>query len=287
MNSAEVRRAVGAATVVATSLGLTADESAVLHNSNNLALLLLPCEVLVRVTRDPAAARLELERARLLDRAGCPVGVVDPRVDPMVHTRDRFALTFWVYYEPVDPGVPAVDYALGLRRLHSGMRAVEAPIQSFRDRIAQADRVVSDSAQSPELNDEDRAFLSRALADTRQAVDDFGAPEQLLHGEPHPGNVLATVHGPLFIDFETLCRGPVEFDLAHVPDEVCEAYAGMNRPLLDECRHLVLAMVAAWRWQVEDEYPNGRRWGREFLRTLRAGPPWPTLDALTRRMDGG
>ena len=287
MNSAEVRRAVGAATSVATSLGLAVDDAAVLHNSNNLALRLLPCDVLVRVTRDPAAARLELERARLLDRADCPVGVIEPRVAPLVHTRDGFALTLWVYYEPVDHGVPAVDYALGLRRLHSGMRAVEAPIQSFRDRITQADRVVSDPAQSPELIDEDRAFLSRTLADTRRAVDDFGVPEQLLHGEPHPGNVLATVHGPLFIDFETLCRGPVEFDLAHVPDEVCEAYAGMNRALLDECRHLVLAMVAAWRWQSEDEYPNGRRWGREFLLTLRAGPPWPTLDALTRRMDGG
>jgi len=39
--------------------------------------------------------------------------------------------------------------------------------------------------------------------------------EQLLHGEPHPGNVLSTKNGLVFIDLETCCRGPVEFDIAH------------------------------------------------------------------------
>lgn len=39
----------------------------------------------------------------------------------------------------------------------------------------------------------------------------------MLHGEPHPGNVLATADGLLFVGFETCCRGPVEFDLAQEP----------------------------------------------------------------------
>ena len=61
----------------------------------------------------------------------------------------------------------------------------------------------------------------------RRAIDDRGAAEQLLHGEPHPGNVLRTKTGLLFIDLETCCRGPVEFDLAHAPEEVSEHYPAL------------------------------------------------------------
>lgn len=102
----------------------------------------------------------------------------------------------------------------------------------------------------------------------------------MLHGEPHPGNLLSTKIGPLFIDLETCCRGPIEFDLAHVPQEVAEHYPNADRELLGECRGLVLAMVAAWRWDTGDEFPNGARVGRELVSTLRKGPPWPTLDMV-------
>ncbi len=105
----------------------------------------------------------------------------------------------------------------------------------------------------------------------------------LLHGEPHPGNVLSTKTGLLFIDLETCCRGPVEFDLAHVPEEVSERYADADEKLLSDCRLLVLAMVAAWRCDPGDQFPNGRRAARKLLSALREGPPWPALDVVMRR----
>ena len=103
---------------------------------------------------------------------------------------------------------------------------------------------------------------------------------------PAVSHVLNTKNGLRFIDLETCCRGPVEFDLAHVPDEVSERYPNADRALLDECRQLVLAMVAAWRWDPGDEFPDGRRAGREILNALRDGPPWPTLDVVMSRLDG-
>lgn len=166
------------------------------------------------------------------------------------------------------------------------MRKADVPSPRFTDRITEAEEVVADPDRSPELTDVDRVFLSGRLASLRRAIDDRGAVEQLLHGEPHPGNVLSTKNGPLFIDLETCCRGPVEFDLAHVPEAVCEHYPSVDQGLLDECRQLVIAMVAAWRWELGDQFPNGRRFGEEFLRLLREGPPWPTLDTVTRRLDG-
>ncbi|MCP2323187.1 Ser/Thr protein kinase RdoA (MazF antagonist) [Hamadaea flava] len=96
-----------------------------------------------------------------------------------------------------------------------------------------------------------------------------GRPEQLLHGEPHPGNLLSTQAGLLFIDFETCCRGPIEFDLAHAPVEVADHYPGVDHHLLRECRTLVLAMVTTWRWDRDDQFPDGRRIGIEWLSELR------------------
>ena len=66
------------------------------------------------------------------------------------------------------------------------------------------------------LSDADRELLGDTLRDLRRQIGKRGG-EQLLHGEPHPGNVRTTKNGLLFIDLETCCRGPVEFDLAHAP----------------------------------------------------------------------
>jgi hypothetical protein len=41
----------------------------------------------------------------------------------------------------------------------------------------------------------------------------------------------------------------------------------------------VLAMVAAWRWDIRDEFPDGHQHGRHILSLLRQGPPWPALDS--------
>ncbi|MEO3977416.1 phosphotransferase [Streptomyces sp. CAU 1734] len=282
----DITRAISAATAVAASLGLPADGAIVLHSSNRLALRLTPCDVLARVA--PAghgAARFEVELARRLARAGCPTGLLEPRVAPRVYTRDGFTVTLWTYYETVAPHSSPAGRAKALERLHAGMREVDVPCPRFTDRIAEAEEVVADPDRSPELAAEDRAFLAGVLGSLRRSIEDRGAPEQLLHGEPHPGNVLGTEHGPLFIDLETCCRGPVEFDLAHVAEAVAEHYPDVDQGLLDECRQLVLAMVAAWRWEGRDRLPDGRRFGVECLRSLRAGPPWPALDTVTGRLD--
>ena len=139
------------------------------------------------------------------------------------------------------------------------------------------------SRDDPVLADVDRELLSTTLRNLRQAIVDRGAVEQLLHGEPHPGNVLRTKNGLRFIDLETCCRGPVEFDLAHVPEQVSERYSSADQQLLRECRCLVLAMVAAWRFEPDDQLPNGQRAARELLRALHEGPPWPALDVVMRR----
>ena len=284
MQPSEAPRAIAAATATASALGLTVDDAIVLHDSNKLALRLLPCDVLARVA--PVAhqvAQFEVDLAQRLSETGSPVAGLEPRVEPRVYEHDGFVVTLWTYYEPLSPpeSSPA-DYANALEQLHAGMRTIDITAPHFTDRVAEAQQLVASRDLTPALADTDRELLSDTLRRLRRAIEDRGAEEQLLHGEPHPGNVLRTKNGPLFIDLETCCRGPVEFDLAHVPQEVSERYPNADQRLLRECRGLVLAMVAAWRWDASDQFPDGQRARRELLNALREGPPYPALDAVMR-----
>ncbi|SMC85262.1 Phosphotransferase enzyme family protein [Kibdelosporangium aridum] len=272
MQASEVPRAVDAAMSIASSLELAVEDAIVLQDSNKLTLRLLPCDVLARVA--PVAnqvAQLEIELAQRLTEAGSPVAVLEPRVQPCVYERDGFVVTLWTYYEPATlPEISAADYAHALHRLHTGMRKLDVPTPHFTDRVEQAQQLVASRDRTPELADADRMLLGHTLRDLRQMISEHGCAEQLLHGEPHPGNVLSTNNGPLFIDLETCCRGPVEFDLAHAPDEVSEHYPGVNQDLLRQCRILVLAMITTWRWDRGDQLPNGRQLGMQWLDQIRA-----------------
>ena len=285
MQPSEIQRALAAAVSIASALGLPADDVIVLHDSNKLTVRLLPCDIVARVApRAHQVAQFEIGIARRLAATQSPVAALDPRAEPRVYARDGFVVTLWTYYEPVaPPEVSPADYAKALERLHAGMRQLDARTPHFTDRVEEAQRLVESSKLTPDLADADRELLITTLRSRRRAIVDRGGAEQLLHGEPHPGNVLSTKSGLLFIDFETCCRGPVEFDLAHVPEDVSERYGAADEDLLIECRGLVLAMVAAWRWDLSDEFPDRQRAARALLSALRLDPPWPSLDVVMRR----
>src|SRR3989337_1695493 len=191
MQASEVPRAVAAAMSTASALDLKSTNAIVLHDSNKLALRLLPCDVLARVA--PIAhqiAQFEVELAQRLAETESPVAALEPRVEPRVYERDGFAVTLWTYYQPVAPQeVSPAGYADALERLHSGMREIDLPAPHFTDRVAEAQQLVASRDHTPALADDDRALLSTTLRSLRRAIGDRGAPEQLLHGEPHPGNV--------------------------------------------------------------------------------------------------
>src|SRR3970040_969064 len=94
MQASEVPRAVAAAMSTASALDLKSTNAIVLHDSNKLALRLLPCDVLARVA--PIAhqvAHFEIELAQGLAETESPVAALEPRVEPRVHDRDGFVIT--------------------------------------------------------------------------------------------------------------------------------------------------------------------------------------------------
>ena len=285
MKATDVPRAVAAGVSTAAALDLRVDEAIVVHDSNKLTLRLLPCDTLARVA--PVAqqvAQFEVELAQRLAESESPVAALEPRVEPRVHERDGFVVTLWTYYEPVTPrAVSPADYANALERLHAGMRKLDVPTPHFTDRVEQAQQLVASRDHTPALADADRELLADTLGSLRRVIGERAAAEQLLHGEPHPGNLLTTKNGLLFIDLETCCRGPVEFDLAHAPEEVSEHYPGVKQDLLGECRILVLAMITTWRWDRGDQLPNGRQLGTEWLSQIRAAIDRYRLDVAVDR----
>jgi hypothetical protein len=284
IDASDVQSAVAAAMSTASVLDLAVDDAIVLHNSNKLAVRLLPCDVFARVAHaGREVARFEVELAQQLADADCPVAALEHRVPPRPYARDGFVITLWTYYEPATPGdASPADYASALDRLHAGMRTLDVASPHVTDRVAEAEHLVA-RCRDPRLGDADRELLGTTLRRLSRVVVGHGAAEQLLHGEPHPGNVLRTRNGLRFIDLETCCRGPVEFDVAHVPEQVSERYPSADQDLLRACRGLVLAMVAAWRFEPGDQLPNGERAARELLGALHEGPPWPALDVVARR----
>lgn len=252
--------------------GLPAEEAAVLHASNTLTLRIRPADVVARIApRDRAEdLAIEIERAEALRAVGAPVGPPDPRLAPSVHVRGEHAITLWEHLPARDrTELPPVEFAASLAALHAGMRALDLPVAPLADRVGHALDLLRDPVRTPALAPEDRTLLQGTLTRLADRAA-TGGPQQILHGEPHPGNVLDTPAGPRFIDLETFCRGPVEFDLAHAPAEVAAHYSGHDPALLEECRTLSLSLATTWRFDREDTFPDSRAIGEAWLAEVRA-----------------
>src|ERR1051326_7789090 len=189
MRPAEIQRALAAAKSAASALGLTVDDAVVLNNSNALTVRLLPGDVVARVAPlAPPAARFEIEIAQRLAETGSPVVALDPRAEPRVYERDSFAVTLWTYYKPLMSEVSPADYAHALERLHVGLRKLDLRTPHFTDRVQEAQHLVENTHPPPARADAARKLLIATLRSRSKAIRGWGAGEQLLHGEPHPGN---------------------------------------------------------------------------------------------------
>lgn len=204
MEPTDVQMATAAALSIASALGLRANSATILQNANRLVLRLLPCDVVARVApvAQQANAAFEVEVARRLGGVDAPIALLEPRVEPRAYLRDGFAVTLWVAYDQAyTRELTPREYAHALERLHTAMRTVDLAAPRFTDRVAEAQQLVDSHEESPSLGNADRELLSSTLRNLQSAILQHAPREQLLHGEPHPGNLLATSHGLLFTDF--------------------------------------------------------------------------------------
>jgi Ser/Thr protein kinase RdoA (MazF antagonist) len=176
----------------------------------------------------------------------------------------------WRLTDVETAAIAPADYADALARLHASFREIDLEARHLADRVTTCTEELRNRGMPSELRDADRELLSNTLRDLTPVFSRRGIGDQLLHGEPHPGNVLSTREGSLFVDLGGCCRGPVEFDLAHTPPEVAEHYPGADHGLIHQCRILMWVFLTNCRWWRDDQLSNRGYWRVESLNQLRA-----------------
>lgn len=219
-----VRDAISVAADVARDLGLTVGEPVPLRSTNNAVAWLRPTSIVAKVsaTRN-SRLRTELEVARELCALGGPVVSPAPELPAIVHRRGGLEMTFWRYHAQVPTAEPSPDrVALALRRLHAALAqlptVVKASLPSYSEELSDARSLLADQAALPAITSADRTMLVNTFDRLQSRLDELVSVDRFvaIHGAPHSYNVLLIGGEPAFIDFETTCMGPVEWDLGHL-----------------------------------------------------------------------
>jgi molybdopterin-guanine dinucleotide biosynthesis protein A len=260
---AETRaRALRAAETVARIHGIDRVEPAILQDWNDTIVHLRPAPIVARVRsswlEDDAHETYEREIAVAAYAAARNAPVVAPTADPPPgpHAVGGLVVSLWEFVEELPGGVAALEAGDALRAVHDAIADYPVALPSVWDRFDRAQTVADDASASPALHADDRRFLAGRLRELRAEFENLHLPEGHLHGAPHTGNLLRTPAGPRWIDFDTVCRGPVEWDLAHLPEEAAAAFPEANNAALALARKLVGAEVAVWCWRTYGRAPE-------------------------------
>ena len=102
-----------------------------------------------------------------------------------------FGITMWTYVAPVHRLLPPAEYAHALGRLHAGLRQTDVTMPHVMERVAETQRDVA--SRDITLTSRRRTGPCSPTRCVICGIDRRPArPEQLLHGGPHPWNVLDT-----------------------------------------------------------------------------------------------
>ena len=280
----EQRRSVAlrAALAVAERYDLRNCQPTVLRDSTHVTMRLAPYPLVARacMVREVSALRLahELAVARHLASAGAAIVPPSDVPPPGPHEYDSMRLTLWKFVDHDPAGV--VDEAsliAALKDLHAKLSDYDAELPPFTDAIAECARLLEDATAMPAMPASDRSFLIAEHARLVGRLRSYRFNSVPLHGDCHLGNLLVTTTGPLWTDFESACRGPVEWDLTSLPESVAAAFPDIHADLLSVLRDLRSLCVAAWCWDDLNPRPEVREAATYHLERLRKRAALPTV----------
>lgn len=250
--------AIQAAVKVAAAFGVQVKEPVPLRSTNNTVVWLRPAVIVAKVgVGHHGRLADELQVAMELTVVGGPVVPPASEIPQIVHRRGGFEVSFWRYYPQPPDGViiPSAQIGGALRKLHASLGQISAGarerLPSFLDELGAVRALLCDPSRLGLLAERDRILLlhafDRLAADLRIGI--RSGVQRVIHGSPHRQNVLLAEGKPRFIDFETVCVGPIEWDSAHLEPDVAREYgAPLNGPLERACRDMASVKTAAWCW---------------------------------------
>ena len=268
-----VRADVAAAIAVAETFGVVSTDPLLLHETNNTVVWLRPAAVVAKVaTRPNARNDIRSEHAVALELVAVGGEIAPPLAGafPLVHEETGFVVTLWDWLDGLDrTEVEPRALRESLRRLHAALAETSLELPSFPAALMRARAALDDGAMMAAMPTDDRAFLRDVYDEGLQTLADTVPHEHRLHGEPHDGNRLITSAGLRWIDFESCCKGPLEWDLAFLPREDDAQLGAIDHDLLARLRRLNRARIATW-CLAESRFPNMRLYGEGHLALLRS-----------------
>lgn len=236
-----------------------------LRDLTNVLVRLDPSPVVARVPRTLTRLRgrdwfaLELHVVAWLARVGAPVSPPTALIDPGPHERDGFLISFMEAVDHDDSRADAAAAGAALRELHRALANCPEELPDFR-------RLDETSALLDVLHPSD-LVSQQEIDGMREVVTLLGKkpppPLRPIHGDSHLGNVLWSPRGPLWSDFENLCAGPVEYDLACISwrgrsqdTPALSAYGPHDEHLRAALEPYVALFLAPWTVTIVERHPS-------------------------------
>jgi hypothetical protein len=271
--------ATRAAQSVGRAFGLPDGVPRILKDTNHTIVHLWPSPIVAKVaTRKlflhrSSSLERELDIARLLASSGAPVVSPATSVPAGPHHAEGVDLTFWNYCRPEDkrPVLPR-DVGRTLRAVHDSLDDLKGclPIlPSFKLQLEEANELLCHPASTPQLPTGGRVFLCSLYRTVMEALGNRVFVASALHGDCHPGQIIATTSGLLWLDFEAACQGPKEWDVAGVERQAVKAYGPVDAGLLSLLKTARLLCITTWCWTQPDRDPEIREAAEYHLKYLK------------------
>lgn len=275
--------AAQAAVALARDHGLRCADPVVLADGSNLILWLRPAPVVARVAttttllRPDVAAYFgrDLAVAGYLRELGAPVVSPADELPPGPHQRDGRTVSFWRHVEFDSDRAAPTPGLVGrmLTELHAALRHYPGELPLLGTPVVDIERFLADTSRFPQVRPDDAAGMRGAFARVMAALSVERALAQPLHGDAHPGNLLAMDGGWCWTDFEDACAGPVAWDLACLAatrrmDGAAAARhygASINAAELAPYRELRALHGTVWAVVSAERFPARREAAREWL----------------------
>jgi hypothetical protein len=271
------RRAVESAVHLARRHGIRVDEPVVLNDLFSVVVHLAPAPVVARVPtwisrlRDNVEGpmRREIEVTEFLYAQGAPVVAPSIELPPGPHRHDGFAVSFWPFIE-ADPDrtVAAADCAAMLPDLHRALAAYSGQLPTLEAAAVDVTRWLK-TAETAADSGSARPWLDvlRTAASRLRPLLLAKAGTVVVHGDAHPGNMIASRNGLLWIDFEEVSRGPVEWDYATIGDDgvlemldALDPASAVDPQRLAGCRRLRSLQVALCLLVLREDFADVDGW---------------------------
>jgi Ser/Thr protein kinase RdoA (MazF antagonist) len=273
---------VAAAVRVVSDLGLEVGEPVVLRDLRSTLVDLPPSGVLARVwrsgVRDPVVVECELAvTAHLAERGAA---VAPPYDAPGPFAVGDWRVTLWRRLDH-DPDRELDGHLAGeaLREVHDLL--ADHPVDGLPHfaRLDEVRRILATLDPGPEI----AADLVELVDRAEEVVVRLDVPLQPVHGDAWLGNVLRTPDGPVWTDFELLCLGPRELDLAcnegaarhrgrtPADDAFLAGYGPYDPDLLARVQPLELVPLTAWTFELARDHPEHAEMARTRLAWALAG----------------